>query len=445
MEGVVLILGDQREIPKLVRGQLAQVGCRIVECPLGTDGVTAVQETHPDLVIVGLSAVDSPDGLDAARHMRRSGVQIPILAVTARSSEAQAIAALRIGVNDYFQLPSAADEFIAAVEERLPNMKRTTGSEKDGVAAPDVARRFVGRSESVRKLRQFLPQVAASDCNVLITGETGTGKELIAEAIHEGSSRSGRKMLAINCAAIPDSLLESEFFGYERGAFTGAYGKQQGKLEEANGGTVFLDEIGEMSLYGQAKLLRVLESREIQRLGGRRNIPFDARILAATNMDLEQMAEQGRFRFDLYFRLNVVRLQILPLRERKEDIPQLLAHFIRELNHRLTLNVEGFTPEALAMLLSHEWRGNVRELRNLVEAIYVTRPGRYIGPMDFPDHFRRAIELQCLRGQGDSDRDRLLAALEATNWNKTQTARRLRWSRMTVYRKMSRLRLDRAR
>ena len=444
MECVVFVLGDQREIPKLVRGQLAQVGCRIVECPPGIEGVDAVQKTHPDLVIVGLGTVDSFDGLGVARQLRRSGVQIPILAVTARSSEAQAIAALRTGVNDYFQLPSAADEFIAAVDERLPGERRTPGSEQDGVAAPDLTRRLVGRSEGIRKLRQFVPQVAASDCSVLITGETGTGKELVAEAIHEGSPRHVRKMLAINCAAIPDSLLESEFFGYERGAFTGAYQSQLGKLEEANGGTVFLDEIGEMSLYGQAKLLRVLESREIQRLGSRRKVRFDARIVAATNMDLEQLAEQGRFRFDLYFRLNVVRLQIPPLRERKEDIPPLLDHFVRELNLKLMLNVEGFTPEALAVLLGHEWRGNVRELRNLVEAIYVTRPGRYVGPMDLPDHFQRTIDRERLRSQGDSDRDRLLAALEATNWNKTQAARQLRWSRMKVYRKMTRLRLDRA-
>jgi len=430
MEGSVLILGDEREIPRLVRGPLARVGCRIVERPPGTDGVDAVQETHPDLLIVGLGTIGSLDGLALAVHLRQTGVRIPILAVTTKSSEAEAAAALRTGVSDYFQLPSAAEEFMAAVAKRLPREHRE-----------NPAWRLLGRSRSMRELRDYLPQVAASECNVLITGETGTGKELVAEAIHAGSQRCHSRMLAVNCAAIPDSLLESEFFGYERGAFTGAHGSQRGKLEEATGGTVFLDEIGEMSLHGQAKLLRVLESKEIQRLGSRRSASFDARIVAATNMDLEQMAEEGRFRLDLYFRLNVVRLQIPPLRERKEDIPLLVDHFIRELNQQLRLDVEGFTADALALLLGHEWRGNVRELKNLVEAIFVARPGRHIGPTDFPGHFRKTLDRERLRGEGDSDRDRLLAVLEATNWNKTETARRLKWSRMTVYRKMHRLHL----
>jgi DNA-binding NtrC family response regulator len=370
-------------------------------------------------------------GLPIAVRLRQTGVRIPILAVTTNGSEAEAAAALRTGVNDYFQLPSSAEQFMAALAARLPREHQE-----------DSAWRLLGRSRSIRELREYLPQVAASECNVLITGETGTGKELVAEAIHAGSRRCHARMLAVNCAAIPDSLLESEFFGYERGAFTGAHTGQRGKFEEAAGGTVFLDEIGEMSLHGQAKLLRVLESGEIQRLGSRRNASFDARIIAATNMDLEQLAEDGRFRLDLYFRLNVVRLQIPPLRERKEDIPLLVDHFIRELNQKLGLNVEGFTPDALALLLGHEWRGNVRELRNLVEAIFVTRPGRHIGPADFPGHFRNTLERERLRGEGNSDRDRLLAVLEATNWNKTETARRLKWSRMTVYRKMHRLHLN---
>lgn len=431
MEGTVLILGDEGEIPRLVRGPLAQVGYRILERPPGTDEVDAVRETHPDLLIVGLGTIGSLDGLAIAVRLRQTGVRIPILAVTTNGSEAESAAALRTGVNDYFQLPSSAEQFMAALAARLPREHQE-----------DSAWRLLGRSRSIRELRDYLPQVAASECNVLITGETGTGKELVAEAIHAGSRRCHARMLAVNCAAIPDSLLESEFFGYERGAFTGAHTGQRGKFEEAAGGTVFLDEIGEMSLHGQAKLLRVLESGEIQRLGSRRNASFDARIIAATNMDLEQLAEDGRFRLDLYFRLNVVRLQIPPLRERKEDIPLLVGHFFRELNQKLGLNVEGLTPDALALLLGHEWRGNVRELRNLVEAIFVTRPGLHIGPADFPGHFRNTLERERLRGEGNSDRDRLLAVLEATNWNKTETARRLKWSRMTVYRKMHRLHLN---
>ena len=295
---------------------------------------------------------------------------------------------------------------------------------------------LIGRSVSICRIRDEIRAVAASDCNVLVTGETGTGKELVARAIHRGSRRSSRPMVAINCAAIPDTLFESEFFGYQRGAFTGAYSNNRGKLQAADGGTVFLDEIGELSLMAQAKLLRLIESGEVQRIGAREPVAVNIRLVAATNHNLERQMAEGRFRCDLFYRLNVVRVHLPPLRDRKEDVSELAAHFIHEFNRRDGGCVEGLDHEGSAALLSHNWPGNVRELRNVLEAVFVRCRRGLIGRAELPRHFLETVSESA--GADASERTRLLSALEATHWNKTQAARQLRWSRMTLYRKIAR-------
>jgi transcriptional regulator with PAS, ATPase and Fis domain len=286
----------------------------------------------------------------------------------------------------------------------------------------------------MREINAYIGQVASTDSTVLITGETGTGKELVAELIHRRSPRAGKPFVSINCAAIPEGLLESELFGYERGAFTGAHAQKEGALKLANQGTAFFDEIGDMNPEGQAKILRAIESREIRRLGGKGNIPLNLRVIAATNQDLEQRVAEGKFRKDLYFRLNVARIFLPPLRDRKEDIPALLGHYIEELNRRLGREVEGLTEDAMDPLIHYEWPGNVRELKNLLEAIYVTLHSRRIAFTDLPDQFRRLVKTERLP---EDERGRLLAALLATKWNKSQAAQKLHWSRMTLYRKMT--------
>jgi transcriptional regulator with PAS, ATPase and Fis domain len=282
-------------------------------------------------------------------------------------------------------------------------------------------------------------QVAQTDSNVLITGETGTGKQLVAEMIHRNSLRRDRAFVCINCAAIPDTLLESELFGYERGAFTGAFSLKEGWLKAANGGTAFFDEIGDMSHYAQAKILRTIETKELQRLGAQKSIALNLRVIAATNQDLEGLMSEGKFRKDLYFRLNVARVHLPPLRDRKEDIPLLLQHYIRELNLRFGREIEGFTDEALECLLQYSWPGNIRELKNLVEAIFVSLPSRRISVMDLPQHFIKQLRIREDCPQGE--RDRLLAALLSTNWNMSKAAQKLQWSRMTVYRKVAKYRI----
>jgi DNA-binding NtrC family response regulator len=308
-----------------------------------------------------------------------------------------------------------------------------------GADPPELAGgdRLLGGSACMQSLRAYLARVAPTGTNVLITGETGTGKELVAELIHANSGRRG-PFVAINCAAIPDGLLESELFGFERGAFTGATAPYEGKLRLAGGGTVFLDEVGDMSPFAQAKLLRTIENREVYRLGGRRPVPLDVRVLAATNEDLERLVEQGRFRKDLFYRLNVARVHLPPLRERADDVPALLEHCLGELHRQGRARASGFSTDALECLSRYPWPGNVRELRNVVEVLAL---GVRQGPVqlaDLPPAVRDAPPGDVAAEDGtDEERNRLLSALRTTRWNKSRAAQQLQWSRMTVYRKMA--------
>jgi transcriptional regulator with PAS, ATPase and Fis domain len=293
--------------------------------------------------------------------------------------------------------------------------------------------RLVGESPSMRDLKASIRNLSSTDTNVLISGETGTGKELVAQMIQENSRRRKAPFVCINCAAIPDSLLESELFGYERGAFTGAHCAQPGKLELADGGTVFLDEIGDMSQYAQAKILRAFESREIHRLGGNRPVRLNFRIIAATNQDLDSGNGVAGLRRDLYFRLNVGRIHIPALRERKADIPLLSDYYIRHFNAQFGREVRGLTNQTLNALLQYDWPGNVREFRNIVEAMFVNLRTSEVSLMDLPDPLRRQFSGDRTPGE----QERLLCALSSTDWNKSKAARQLCWSRMTLYRRMA--------
>jgi two-component system response regulator HydG/two-component system response regulator AtoC len=288
-------------------------------------------------------------------------------------------------------------------------------------------------------VRDYIGRIAECDSNVLITGETGTGKELAAALVHAGSRRQSKPFVCVNCAALPDTLIESELFGYERGAFTGAVSARDGQLKAADGGSVLLDEIGDISQYAQAKLLRVIENKQVQRLGGGKSVPLNVRFIAATNRPLRQMMSEGRFREDLYFRLDVANVHLPPLRERPEDIPMLLQHYVREMNARFKREAEGFTDEALACLTLYNWPGNVRELKNLLEGIYINLPPGRVSRLELPDRIRRQLEAATETSSGE--RDRLLSALLETRWNKSKAAERLCWSRMTLYRKLAKYHL----
>lgn len=383
------------------------------------------------LAVIGPFRDGNREGLDLVDEIRRRDRRLPTIMIGASNSEARAIAALRAGVKDYFRRPYSFQDLLASIQRNLYLAKRETPVAD---LNPSNHPLLIGESAAMQQVKAYLKKVAASTCNVLIEGETGTGKELVAQLIHQHSARRDKPLICINCAALPDDLLESELFGHEKGAFTGAHASYEGKLKLAHGGTVLFDEIGEMSPLAQAKMLRAIESKSVDPLGGKQSIPLDLRFLAASNRNLERMVIENKFRKDLFYRLNVARIKLPALRERKEDLPLLLNHYLNRLNSRCGRSVEGFIQEAFESLLHYDWPGNVRELSNMLEAIFIDPPLRRIQMLDLAEPYRGLAETQseveC------TERERLLSALFATNWNKSGAAKALQWSRMTVYRKM---------
>ncbi len=434
---LIISMGENPDLAAPLHSRLRDAGYEIRVSPSIGEVHTAFQEHTRCLVMILASRNCGWDGVRTAEQIRQRSRRVPLILVASDSSEQLAIAALKAGVNDYFKDPLSFPELEASIGRYLvdPIWQRevspaltATGSQLRGEP------RLIGDSEAMQNLKAYIPRVAASESNVLITGETGTGKELVAELIHRGSSRCQKPFVSLNCAAIPEPLLESELFGYEKGAFTGALTSRKGKFELAEDGTVFLDEVGDLTGYAQAKLLRAIGSKEMQKLGGRGSTPFSARIISATNQEIDRLTEEGKFRHDLYYRLNVARIHLTPLRDRKEDISSLLDYYIRELNHRLGKRVKGFTQQALEALVRYPWPGNVRELRNFLEATFIDSPSPEISSVHFPEHFR--MRFQKTEAPIHDERDRLLAALVETNWNKSKAAQNLDWSRTSVYRKM---------
>ena len=334
--------------------------------------------------------------------------------------------------------PEASPQEIVAEVLRLAEQE----SGEQPALDPPGREPSAGESSWIQAAQREIRNAARSSSNVLITGETGTGKELVAQLIHQNSDRHNKPMVAINCAAIPDSLVESELFGYERGAFTGATVAWDGKLKQADGGTAFLDEIGDLSPFAQAKILRAIETGELQRVGSSRPVKTNVRMIAATHHNLED-APSHEFRRDLFFRLSVIQIAIPPLRERMEDIPRLAAAFVEEFRGKFGQAISGVSPQMMSLLLRHNWPGNVRELRNVIEAAFVNCIGSMNGLLEMPERLARRIEsagaATPLSPQAlpVSEQAQLLATLSSTNWNKAEAARRLRWSRMTLYRKLA--------
>jgi DNA-binding NtrC family response regulator len=422
-----------------VEAALADARCAVHTSATFADIPRDAARLRPDLAVLPVCGGASHAAFATVERLHAADRALPIIFVTSTGSEALLLAALRAGVQDYFCNPLDSGALAASVR-RLVCVAPPRGDRP--ARSPNVRRAIVphplvGDSASMRDIKAHLDRLADTDSNVLITGETGTGKELAAELIHFSSSRARRRFVTVNCAAIPDTLLESELFGYERGAFTGATVSRGGVLQQAQGGTVFLDEVGDMSALAQAKVLRAIETREIVPLGGRASVPLDLRIIAATNHDLERTVSEGRFRRDLYFRLNVVRVRLPPLRERRADIPALLAYYIRHFAGATGRPAAAFTAEALSALRRYAWPGNVRELKNLVEAIFALGVSTQVGLDHLPREF--ADSLAALADGDAAERERLLAALLEARWNKSRAARQLRCSRMTLYRRMLRL------
>ena len=371
----ILIVDDDDQLRTSFQKLLAQEGYEVQVAPTGELGIEAVKKEVPDLVIMDVR-MPGVSGLEAFKQMRTCDPKLPVIIMTAFGTTETAIEATKLGAFDYVLKPFEVPDILILIEQAL-SAGRFMHSRVEMDVAPEQALpdAIIGKSETMQEIYKAIGRVAPTDATVLIRGESGTGKELAARAIYQHSLRSQRPFLVINCVAIPETLLESELFGYERGAFTGANHRKIGKIEQAHGGTVFLDEIGDMPMSIQAKILRLLQERSLERLGGRETIPVDVRIIAATNRDLETALAQGRFREDLYYRLKVVTITLPPLRERKSDIPLLVDYCLARFSRELEIANPGITKEAKTLLENNPWPGNVRELANALQKALIFNRG----------------------------------------------------------------------
>ncbi|HVU25297.1 MAG TPA: sigma-54 dependent transcriptional regulator [Opitutus sp.] len=400
----ILVIDDDAEIRYSLSRVLSSRGYKITEAPSGEQGVALVKKgPAPDLVLLDVR-MGGIGGIEALQLIRSANPRQLVILMTAFGTAQTAIEAMKYGAFDYMMKPFAPDKVLALVETALQTRAdlRAVSDYKPTINADDYREGIVGSSAVMQDVFKTIGQVTASDVTVMITGESGTGKELVARSIWKHSHRSGKPFIAVNCAAIPDNLIESELFGHEKGSFTGATGQRLGKFELCDGGTIFLDEIGDMALATQTKILRVLQAGEIQRVGGTETIKVDVRVLAATNKDLEEMVKAKTFREDLYYRLNVVRIKMPPLRERAEDIPQIVDFCLQNLVKQKKARVSKVSPEAMAALARHAWPGNVRELENVVYRSAVIAQGDAILVKDLPAEIRAALGEGLAAGVGST-------------------------------------------
>ncbi|HTO54246.1 MAG TPA: sigma-54 dependent transcriptional regulator [Myxococcota bacterium] len=381
----ILIVEDEKAIQLALRGLLRRDGYDVDLADTGEDALRKLGEATYDLVITDLALGRGISGMDVLRASREARAETAVVMITAHGSEKVAVEAMKQGAEDYLPKPFDNEELRVVVRHAL---ERTQLQRENRILLERVEREYsfenlVGQGRAMRQIFETIQKVAETDLSVLIRGESGTGKELVAQALHQRSARRARPFIAVNCAAISKELVESELFGHEKGAFTGADAKRIGKFEAANGGTIFLDEIGDMAPETQAKVLRVLQERSFEPVGGNRAVTVDVRVVAATHRDLEAEVRAGRFREDLYYRLKVVEVWVPPLRERLEDVPLLAQRFLDQVAERLHRPRKPISAEALARLATHSWRGNVRELRNAIERAAVLAAGEEIQASDF--------------------------------------------------------------
>jgi two-component system response regulator HydG len=442
----VLVVDDDPAHRTMLRTLLTGWGYTIIEADDGSAAIENVKNQAFDLILMDIRMI-KVSGLEALTEIKAFNPAIPVIMMTAYSSVETAVGALKKGAYDYLTKPLDFDELRIAMERAMDHtqLREENRLLKESLGDHFDRRNIIGRSPAMVKLLETVAQVAPSEATVLIAGESGTGKEMIAGAIHFNSPRKTGPFVKINCAAITETLLESELFGHERGSFTGAHRKKEGRIRQAHGGSLFLDEISEMSLGMQVKLLRVLQEKEITRVGGEEVIKVDVRLIAATNKDLLQEMDKGRFREDLYYRLNVVTLNMPPLRERGEDIPLLAQHFLELFVNKNNKGIKGFTPQSMDRLLRYDWPGNVRELMNTVERAVVLSSSEYLDEENLP-LIQQDVPLEMEITDVDTvssdlpldevEKTTILKTLESTGGNKSEAARRLGITRRTLHKKL---------
>ena len=439
----LLIVDDEHAIQASLRGVLEDEGYRVAAVGNGADALRALAEEVPDLVFLDIW-MPGQDGLETLGEIRRQRPQVAVIMISGHATIETAVKAIHLGAYDFIEKPLSLEKVLLTVNRALEHARLARENETLRARLDDRIE-ITGDSPLVRALREQIAIAAPSMGRVLIQGENGSGKELVARAIHGLSARADQPFVEVNCAAIPEELIESELFGHEKGAFTGALARRRGRFELADGATLFLDEVGDMSLKTQAKVLRALEEQSFERIGGRETIKVDVRIIAASNRDLPGLIGQGRFREDLYYRLNVIPIEVPALRTRRQDIPPLIDHFLAVFCAENGKRPKSISADALAYFLAYDWPGNVRELRNMVERLVIMTAGDLVAPDDLPTPLRpKSVAPTALDGRDTTlreardnfERAYILAELRAHDWNMTRTAERLGIERSHLYRKV---------
>jgi DNA-binding NtrC family response regulator len=445
----VLIVDDEKNVRSSLRDTFRLEGFQVEICERGNDALDAVERGGIDLMILDLQMPDL-NGMEVLREVRKRGHELPVMILTAQGTIEKAVEATRLGAFDFVEKPPLSEKIVLVARNAL---RQVLLEEENRELRADADQRYdmIGTAPAMERLFEQIQRTAPTQGRVLITGENGTGKELIARALHRHSPRADGPFVRINCAAIPRELFESELFGHEKGSFTGATGRRVGKFVRADGGTLFLDEVGEIPLTLQPKILRATESGEVEPIGAGREVAVDVRVLAATNRDLEKMVEDGTFREDLYYRLKVVVLEAPPLREHKEDIPSLVDYFLRMTCDQNNLRRRGITPGALKDLQVHDFPGNVRELRNMVERMVILSRSEEIDEDDVSEALPAPRKLQSvtdsrrpLREQmAEAEHAAIVSALKRNRWRMSTTAEQLGLERSHLYKKVKALGIER--
>ncbi len=441
--GNILVVDDDPIALKQIGRSLKKAGYSITPASCGKDALKKIQRNRFDVILTDL-VMDEVDGIDLLRYAKKDSPDTEVIILTGYATVTSGIDAMKEGAYHYLQKPLRLDELRCVVTNALEKARlryevRRLTQEKKGLREVE---QIIGHSPAITSLKKIIPIVATSDSNILIIGESGTGKELVARAIHQESSRAGKRFVALNCGSFTEDLLANELFGHEKEAYTGAMSAQPGLLESANGGTVFFDEVGDMPLSMQAKLLRVIQERELLRVGGIQPISIDVRIIGATNKDLKKAIEGGQFRQDLFYRLNVVPIRLPPLSERKEDIPLLSDYFLKRVVKRSNKPLIGFTPEAMGLMKKYSYPGNVRELENIVERSAAFAIGDLIRPEDLPSDIQEMEifsfhkEAVSIRTLEELEKDYIYWVMKERGRNKSQVARILGIDRVSLYRKL---------
>lgn len=437
----VLVVDDERNVRSSLKGVLEDEGFTVLTASSGEEALEIIRKDKPDVVLLDVLMPAGIDGIETLRRIKSYDPSIIVLMISGHGTIEMAVKAMELGATDFIQKPLSAETIIVRINQAIEKNKLRT---ENVLLKKEIDERFqiIGESPVMRDLIAKIMSVAPTNSRVLIFGENGTGKELVARAIHRNSRRNDRPFIQVNCAAIPDDLIESELFGHEKGSFTGAITRSIGKFEQANNATLFLDEIGDMSLRTQSKVLKAIEEGEFTRIGGKEPIKVDVRIISATNKDLQQEVEQGKFREDLYYRLNVIPIYVPPLRERIEDIPLLVSYFLAKFSVENGVKEKRISQSAMKLLQSYHWPGNVRELKNLIERLVIMVPSDSIEASDLPSSFFEqpkvfkpsAVELR--KAKNDFEREYILQTLKSCDWNITETAKILGIERTNLHRKM---------